>query len=288
VTGASLIAFVLAIYLPHSFFKTWAERYVDFGRRKDSSQFDDLVAPILPSVVFHVQAWTVVHTICVTHNALMRSRWMFPGVDWRLLFTLSSDSSVQRLSHAASDWYFLMWPIAYAVVLGCVTFVNAVAYGRGALNGIYASADESLYPESKFAVARKGLAGLKVYVAACFFWAWKLVYYETFVAMFPWAVLNPFVFVKTKDALFHGRFESYEKSSKGEIETIYLKQVSRFTRRPIREALADGEHPLRPLKGVLVLKWTEVDDINTTTPDEIRRLWQRWEDLREKNVRPKV
>lgn len=291
-TGASLIAFVLAIYLPHAFFKTWAERYVDFGRRKNSSQFDDLVAPILPSGVFHLQTWLVIHFVCFLHNLALRSdaRWGFPGVDWRLMLSLSDQRSVTQLSNAASDWDFLMWPVAYVVALTLITFINGVAYGRGALNGIYASADESIYPGVRASVAPSGFwARMKVYVAASVFWAWKLVYYETFVAMFPWAALKPFVFVKGKDgALFHGRFESYEKMPNGEIETIYLKQVSRFTRRPIREALADGEHPLRPLKGVLALKWCEIADINTTTPDEIRRLWRRWEDIREKNGAPKL
>lgn len=291
-TGASLIAFVLAIYLPHAFFKTWAERYVDFGRRKDASQFDELVAPILPSVIFHIQTWIAINAACLLHNLTFRrsTAWTFPGVDWGLLLTLSDARSISRLSRGISDWYFLMWPFAYVVALTLVTFINGVAYGRGALNGIYASADEAIYPGKRAIVAPSGSWGqLKIYLAALVFWAWKLVYYETFVGMFPWAVLKPFVFVKTKDgALFHGRFESYEKTPDSEIATIYLKQVSRFTRRPIREALADGEHPLRPLTGVLALKWSEVADINTTTPDEIRRLWLRWEKIRAKDKTPKV
>jgi len=292
VTGASLIAFVLAIYLPHAFFKTWAERYVDFGRRKDSSQFDDLVAPILPSAVFHIQTWVVIHTVCGLHNLTLRNyaAWTFPGVDWRLLLSLSEQRSVAQLSSAASDWDFLIWPCAYVVILTLITFINGVAYGRGALNGIYASADDALYPGARAIVSPSGVWGkMKVFLAASVFWAWKLVYYETFVGMFPWTVLKPFVFVKTKDGgLFHGRFESYEKLPNGTVETIFLKQVSRFSRRPIREALADGEHPLRPLTGVLALKWCEVADINTTTPGEIRRLWQRWEAMRTKTASPKV
>jgi hypothetical protein len=161
VTGASLIAFVLAIYLPHAFFKTWAERYVDFGRRKDSSQFDNFVAPILPSVVFHIQTWIIIHLTCLLHNLALRShsRWTFPGVDWRLLLSLSTQRSVSQLSRSVSDWDVLMWPMAYVVALALVTFVNGVAYGRGALNGIYASADESIYPGRRLVVAPHGFWG---------------------------------------------------------------------------------------------------------------------------------
>lgn len=293
-TGASLVAFLLAIYLPHAFFKIWAERYVDLGRRKNVTQFDEIVAPILPSVCLHLQSWLVICGLCLAQNVLALpfrwKHWSFPGADWHLLLTLSESGSIAKLGAILEDRYTLMWPVAYAAILLFVTFINAVSFGRGALNGIYVKADETIYPGARNAVSLSTFAGrTKVYVAAAAFWFWKLFYWETFVTVFPWNALKPFVFVKTKDgALFHGRFESYEPSREGDIDRIVLRQASRFTRRSIREAIKDGEHPLRPLKGVLVIKWSEVADVNTTVPGEIERLWKRWEKMRAKDVPPQI
>ena len=109
------------------------------------------------------------------------------------------------------------------------------------------------------------------------------------MTVFPWNVLRPYVFVKTKDgSLFHGRFETYESTREGEIDRIVLRQASRFSRQPIRESLAKGEHPLRQLSGALVLKWSEIADINTTVPGEIQRLWTRWEKMRAKDQPPSI
>jgi len=123
VTGVSLVAFLLAIYLPSAFFRTWAERYVDLGRRKNVSQFDEIVAPIIPSLFLHFQAWLAICLGCVMHKiiaAVFRwEPWSFPGVDWRLLLTLSDASGVERLVRTLEDPYLVMWPMSYAAVLFC-------------------------------------------------------------------------------------------------------------------------------------------------------------------------
>lgn len=293
-TGASLVAFLLAIYLPNAFFRIWAERYVDLGRRKDVSQFDEIVAPILPSVFLHLQAWLLIHAICFIQNSAASvfrwERWVFPGADWHLLLTLSESQSIARLGHVLDDTYALIWPASYSAILLFVTFINAVSFGRGALNGIYVSADEIIYPNARDVVRVSSFGGrAKAYIAAAAFWFWKLFYWESFVNIFPWTVLKPFVFVKTKDsALFHGRFDSYELNREGGIDRVVLRQASRFTRRSIRDAIKDGEQPIRPLKGVLVLQWSEVVDINTTVPGEIQRLYGRYENLRAKNMPPQL
>ncbi|MBV9494446.1 MAG: hypothetical protein JOZ54_09370 [Acidobacteria bacterium] len=289
--GVALAVFLLAIYLPHTFFRAIAERYVDLGRRRDVSQFDEIVAPIIPSALFHLQTWIVVHGLCFVRNRIpLGAPWQFPTVDWRLVLTLGSDTSLDPLIAVLDDRYRLMWPLAYVIALTFVTFINAISLGRGALLGLYTTADPDIYPAAQAQVDRRGFWNpIKIYVAGTAFWAWKLFYWESFVPMFSWAVLKPFVFVKTKEGtLFHGRFERYGKSKDGEIDTIAILQASRFTRRPIREALRAGEHPLRGLKGMLILKWSEVADINTTVPNEIRDLWKRWDRLRAKDQAPAV
>jgi hypothetical protein len=290
VNGVSLITFLLAVYLPHAFFKIWAERYVDLGRRRDTSQFDEIVAPVLPSTFLHLQSWLIVHSVCLIHNLVLPTRWEFPGPDWRLVLTISNEASIQRVGEVLNDWDALMWPIGYVTVLAFTTFINGLSFGRGALIGLYTTADPELYPGARALVTpRTWWSKVKIYVGGVAFWMWKLFYYENFVSLFPWTVLKPFVFVKTKDGeLFHGRFQSYEKTRDGQIDTVTIGQASRFTRRSIREALRDGEHPLRPLKGVLLIKWHEIVDINTTVPEEIRELWKRWEALRVKDRPPQI
>lgn len=289
--GVALAVFLLAVYLPHTFFRAIAARYVDLGRRRDVSQFDEIVAPIIPSALFHLQTWIVVHGLCFVRNRIpLGASWQFPAVDWRLVLTLGGDASLNPVIAVLDDRYRLMWPLAYVVTLTLVTFINAIAFGRGALLGLYATADPDIHPAAGAQINQRVFWNrIKIYVAGAAFWAWKLFYWESFVPMFSWMVLKPFIFVKTKDgALFHGRFERYEKSKDGEIDTIAIVQASRFTRRPIREALRAGEHPLRELRGMLILKWNEIVDINTTVPNEIRDLWKRWDKLRAKDQAPGV
>ena len=290
-TGASLIAFLLAVYLPQALFKTCAERYIDLGRRKNVSQFDEIVAPIFPSLLLHMQSLAIVQAVCALQRLLPFEPWRFPGPDWATLLTLSDRATINRVGAMLSDWDAMQWPISYVTVLALVTFVNGMLFGRGALMGIYAAADEQISPGARKQAlpTGRGWGRFKSYVAAIAFKVWKLFYWDSFVTVFPWSVLKPFVFVKTKDgSLFHGRFESYETTREGDIDRLVLRQASRFTRRQIREALKEGEHPLRPLKGVLVLKWSEIADINTTVPQEIRDLWIRWENIRTKSLPPQI
>jgi hypothetical protein len=282
-SGAVLIAFVLAIYLPHAAFRLWTERYVDLGRRRDASYFDELVAPILPSALLHFQTWLIIHGVCVVRNLLRPApQWHFPGADWGLILTLYSDTSVASIAAITSDWYLLMWPVAYVVVLSAVVFVNGLVFGSGLLIGIYVAADPVVFPGVREQAQAEGWWNkVKLYVRGVVVSFWKLFYYENLVLLAPWGLLKPFVFVKTKDgSLFHGRFETYEKTREGQVDAIILRQATRFSRRPIREALADGEHPLRSLQGSLYLKWSEIADINTTEPGEIQRLWKRYETRR--------
>lgn len=276
-TGALLVAFLIYVYFPHIFFRVWVERYVDLGRRKDVSQFEEIISTILPASVFHLQA------LCVIWILTLPDVVSFPGPDWKLLLSLHSPAGYSRLAEYLSDPFQIMWPVAYFVILLAVTFVNGVGFGRGIFLGFHLGANPKVYPNARAIFTRHNRGGyfIKVVLPGVFFWFWKLTYQENFIRLFQWNVLRPFVFVKTKDGyLFHGRYEDYDKDSDGNINGVFLTKVSRFTRQPLRDALRSGENPIRSLEGILYLKWSEVSDINTTNPGEIGRIWRRYEEIR--------
>jgi len=49
-------AFVIYLYLPHIFFKFWAENSIDLGRRRDASQLEEFISAALPSALLNIFA----------------------------------------------------------------------------------------------------------------------------------------------------------------------------------------------------------------------------------------
>lgn len=49
-------AFLVYLYLPHVFFKAGAEKWVDLGRKKDSTQIEEFLSAALPSAAINVLA----------------------------------------------------------------------------------------------------------------------------------------------------------------------------------------------------------------------------------------
>jgi hypothetical protein len=45
----------------------------------------------------------------------------------------------------------------------------------------------------------------------------------------------------------------------------------------LQDVLARGENPISRLEGEIYMKWSEIVDINVTTPGKLAELWQQYE-----------
>lgn len=274
-TGAILFAFVVYGYLPHAIFKASAERFIDLGRRKDATQVEEIFSALLPSALLHAQT-----LILLALLGWFTCGWLeMPPPDWRLLAGLSTDEGYPALGQRFSSEYGLWLPLTYLGAVGLVSAMNGLAFGRGILLGV---GEEITIPKPG-----KLYSKFKLYGSTIAAWAWKLVYQEYLVSYFAWQVQQTFAFVKTKDgSLFHGQFIKYEKNTDGSLESIFLSNVSRFSRLKHREAIERGENPIRPMYGYLQIKWCEVADVNITVPGVIEDLYDSYEKQRKQHMSP--
>lgn len=269
-TGSLLLGFVVYFYLPHALFKIWAERSVDLGRKRDSSQVEEITSAILPTSFLHLQALIVI-------RLTTSLPWLsFPWVDWDLILGVGGATGLSRY---LADFDHSIWAFCYVFILYALAFINGAIFGKGMLVGLCAEAPKDVFPDAAASVEPSEWYGrFKLQVAGGAFWVWKLLYHEYTVPIFPWAYLRPWVFVKTLDGhLFHGRFSGYDKTIDGQVESIRIEQVSRFSRQPVRQCLNSGENPIRQVDGVLYMKWDRIADINTTLPSTIGALWKSYE-----------
>jgi hypothetical protein len=93
-----------------------------------------------------------------------------------------------------------------------------------------------------------------------------MFYGDNEIVFYAWVIRSSAVWIRTKERLFYGFVHSYEKDSKGEIEYVALTDAYRFSRRPVEACLADGQNPLSSFPGTLLIRWSEVVDINLTEP----------------------
>jgi uncharacterized protein DUF6338 len=271
VSGLVLLAFFAYLYLPHVLFKTAAELFVDLGRKQNASQLEEIAAAVLPSALLHFLTLILFWII----GAL--SPIKLPGVDWALIASAVSGETLPLAAILGTRQMY--WVVAYGIALIGVATANGALYGRSRYLKVVLSADPLLYPDEAKRAAHLSRARTRVLFLATF--PWDFIYSEYYVAIHRWSILSPFVFVKAKDGqLLHGRFLRYDRDRNGEIEAITLVQVSRYTRQKLYEVLDRGVNPVSRLEGEIYIKWSEVLDINVTTPAKLTELWQQYENER--------
>lgn len=267
-TGLVLLAFFAYLYLPHVLFKTAAELFVDLGRKQNASQLEEIASAVLPSALLHLLTLGLFGII----GAL--TPFKLPGVDWSLI--ASAVSGETRQMGALLETRQMYWTVAYCIGLTGVAAANGALYGRSGYLKVILSADPLLYPDG--AKRAQQVSRVRAYFIFVATFLWDFIYSEYYVAIHRWSILSPFVFVKTKEGqLLHGRFRRYDRNRNGEIEAITLVQVSRYTREKLYEVLARGANPVSRLEGEIYIKWSEIVDINVTTPAKLTELWQQYE-----------
>jgi hypothetical protein len=275
VNGLALLAFVIYLYLPHVTFKTAAHLSIDLGRKRDASQIEEFLFAAIPSTFFNVAACVIIWTARALPFVDFRS--VDVPLTARILFAPSGYAELAKFLSS----FERIWATSYVVILLCVAWILGSVYGSAAGMQIVWHGNRSIYPWISRRQTR--LEGLKFVLVTVAFTFGHMFYNAYHVWIARWSILRPFVFIKARDSqLLHGRFKGYTTTPSGEIESITLTQVSRYTRRSIRESIADGENPIRGLSGELVLKWSEVLDVNEVPPMTITKLIQEYDSEIEK------
>lgn len=279
--GYVLVVFVVVFYLPHVFFKFWAELYIDLGWRRDASKLEDFVGAALPSVIFNLGA-------AACFNVLSWLPWVSKyTVDWAVVASLMTGEK-----GALSDFIYT------GELARTVGLYLALLYLIAALNGLLfgyviylrlRSADE---PSEKFLDLISAPADISL-VFGLIGWFWMLFYQETLVPFFAWTVRETWVMIRTTDGpIFHGRFARYETNVDGAIDIIRLEEVRRYNRNELQQCYERGRIGITDFDGTLHLKWEHIADINRVDPNRIFNLmyeqWCELNDLRRKQNLPEV
>lgn len=258
--GLPLLAFVLYLYLPHVTFKTAAHASIDLGRRRDASQLEEFLFAAIPSSLFLFMGWLVI----LTARALP---WVtFPEIEPSMLGSILFAPDGYQIFGRYLGGDEVRWTVSYTVIVLCVSWILGSVYGLAALAKTVRDADPTIYTWIKVKPKKRDALSGIVFALG------HMLYHPYHVSMARLGILRPFVFLKSSGDLVHGRFKGYTTSTSGEIETVTLTQVSRYTRRSLRDAIRDGDRPIRPLTGELLLKWSEVMDINEVPPTTISEL----------------
>jgi hypothetical protein len=75
-----LFGFLVYLYLPHIFFKLGAEKWLDLGRKKDSTQIEEFLSAALPSAVLNLFACVLVFIPRLTIHFFVQ---LPLGINWQ-------------------------------------------------------------------------------------------------------------------------------------------------------------------------------------------------------------
>jgi hypothetical protein len=262
-----LAAFVAYLYVPFLLFTFFAEDSIDLGRLKDESRIGEFFGAALPSALLNALTWLVLRILFALDRwHIVRS----PAIDWTAVASILDPAYGSLRSHIATG---PAGEIQYLVVLFLAAAVCGSFYGRIELALIQRGAEREFF-------LRRG--AVKRHVA----WAmalgfrriWIRFFAERISHLFVWMATETWMFVRTKDRLFYGRFFEYVKTADGEIENIVLVSAQRYSRRSPTECFETGVSPLTKLQGSLVIRWSEIADINIVSPSmmgAVRRAYAR-------------
>ena len=250
-----LAAFVAYLYVPFLLFTFFAEDSIDVGRLKDQSRIGEFFGAALPSALLNVLTWLILRVVyAVDRWHIVRS----PAIDWPAVASSFDPAYASLRSHIAAG---PAGEIQYLVVLYLAAAVCGSFYGRIELTLIQRGAEREFFLQR--GAVRRYIAWA---VALGFRRIWIRFFAERISHLFVWMATETWMFVRTKDRLFYGRFFEYVKAADGEIENIVLVHAQRYSRRSPTECFASGASPLTKLQGSLVIRWSEIADINIVSP----------------------
>jgi hypothetical protein len=262
-----LAAFVAYLYVPFLLFTFFAEDSIDVGRLKDESRIGEFFAAALPSALLNALTWLILRiSFAVDRWHVVRS----PAFDWEAVGSILDPTYAWLRSHIVAG---PSGEIQYGVVLYLVAAVCGSFYGRIELALIQRGAEREFF--LRRGAVRRHIAWA---VALVFRRIWIRFFAERISHLFVWMATETWMFVRTKDRLFYGRFFEYVKAADGEIENIVLVSAQRYSRRSPTACFEAGASPLTKLQGSLIIRWSEIMDINIVSPAmmvAVRRAYAR-------------
>lgn len=283
-----LLGFLIFLYLPHIFFKLGAEKWLDLGRKKDSSQLEEFLSAALPSSalnliacififvprlslrlvtflidwvsrMFSAHFWSVYETY---------SSWTPGAVDWQIVSNLfgAGEGPSGLVSYVSrGNWW---GEVAYLLWLYLVAVINGRAYGRIVNARVRRGATKEHLRKDIW--AKMTLRQQSRWLIGGIFWKlWDPFYHEFHVSMFAWMTRRSFMWLRTTDdRLFFGSFFRYEKTNIGDIAGIVLGDVHRYKHDAAVPEIASFE-------GQLYVPASQIADMNLSTAESFKQLRAR-------------
>ena len=278
-----IAAFLIYLYLPHILFKQGSEKWIDLGRKKDSSQLEEFLSAAMPCLVLNFVASICIIIPRVVFEALrlvgtsgvLRTvgdyletfgTWPPGHVDWSVVAALvsppaSAPNVALRTYVSRGAWY---GEISYAIWLYSLAAFNGRMYGR-----ICRARIERNVTNRHLGAITRGMSRwerFRWYLGGVFFKLWNPFYHEFHVPFFRWVVHRNYVSVRTQDGrIFWGRVDRYDRTTDGTgIEGLTLRGVVRYVH--------DAKPPtFARFNGSFYIRWEHVVDINVTTMKALRR-----------------
>lgn len=292
--GALLIFFVAYLYLPHIIFKWGAERFVELGRRRDTSELEEFVASALPSIIFVVLTHLANQAIVHIHSAFApHAHWGFtirirPDWDAIAAFVSGNGAEIERYLttpyRRGGESSFLLRLVVVSLLCGLLTGSAArrrLKHPKFASRAPKLPAQPTVWNRIEYGCfltwfILTEIAALPIYTL------FRRFIDESLNPLQVWQLQQPFVSVRTQpqSRLYFGQFVRYDKSATGEIDIIVLRDVQRYCYDEIDICMIEGRSPLRRLGGEVTVKWSVIGDIDTVPKSHVGDIKNQYERLR--------
>jgi hypothetical protein len=287
--GALVVVFIAWLYFPYLIFKTGAETFVDLGRPRDSSELEEFLGAALPSMLIIV----VVHLFnqgmarFLSLFALTR-HWDIGRrilLDWPTIGALLSGEGWEIAHGFLADPWRRGGVTSFLLRLVITSFLSGIWFG-------YCARRRLKVPRLKDRVPKDGgWKGVRAWLKFALFdllptpfflVLWNHYSHELIEPLMAWKLQKPHVFLRTAgdSRLYFGQFIDYEKSARGEIDRVLLREPSRYCYDEVDKCLGEGRLPISKLGGELVVKWDAVVDIHVIPANSFEELEKRYLRLR--------
>ncbi|HXH93044.1 MAG TPA: hypothetical protein VNN25_15790 [Thermoanaerobaculia bacterium] len=268
--GYATFLFFAYIYLPYAFLKFGAEQSIDLGKRRDFTQFEEIISGFVPAFVLNLLA-------SLLYLGVTRCRYR---LDFSVMASMfgSNRGAVSDYIYAG-DWagcliyLFVLWGVAYANGYWFGAAVHEIAETNPlALHGIERVWEEWETHRRKVPATAKRNPWTRFRSGFLWlgWWLWYRFFQESIVPLYTWIAQHPIVLVETaRYDRFLGRFIRYEKTTDGQFDAIRLEVASRL---PSRRRASSNRKKTTPEDskcvpiGMFYLKWSEIASIVVIGP----------------------
>ncbi len=152
-----------------------------------------------------------------------------------------------------------VWPLVwYLALLALISWQTGLAYSTVLVRVVRAGGPE-LYFDTGWRAARKTLQ----------YFFWRSFYWSYEAPLYPSILRQDFAFMRTDYGLFHGLMYAADKNADGDPEGVTLVGATKINYRDEEASIKRGRVPMKELSGPILLRWSQVTDINYPTESDI-------------------